>query len=365
MADTPSTPDDVSPDEAEIPKSRSPVERAIVWTLIAGLCVVLGIEYLSQRGYNSTRVALEELLENPEAMVAMSKVRTLISGSPSETQAKGKKRGTEVIELRWFSLFKHYQVDLTIEADEADPLLIGLATPGAPAVTPVAAGPAATPEGEGMDPMAMGMMPMTPGGPGGAGGPGGPGGGGGGFTRRSPGMLGDLEQEWVQAELGMTDEQLAKLPEIAESVRPDFSSFRDMSNEQRQAARQEMESKSEAAAKGLLDEEQFGRVRELMFQRLGAAAIARDDVATELGLDDSQKKQVAELAGQMRDALRELGFRATHEQREEAAAPWNGLLLEVLNEEQAGKWQAMLGAPPENVPEPEPPQRPQRPAAAE
>lgn len=261
---------------------------------------------------------------------------------------------------------------MTVEAGEDDPVVIWFKTPEAPEE---AAPVVASSGDEGTDGADMGMpgMGFAPGGmgghdaaaPGGSG-PGGPGGGGGqrgGRNRPVRGLLGELGQEWVQAELGMTDDQLAKLPEIAASLRPDFSSFGGMSDEERQTAFQEMESKGEAAAKGLLDAEQFGRAREFMFQRMGVEAFARDDVATELGLDDSQKKQVLELMAELRGAERSLGFRASREERDSAKSPWKALLLEVLSDEQNEKWEALLGAPPEKGPEPEPPARPQRPAS--
>ena len=121
--------------------------------------------------------------------------------------------------------------------------------------------------------------------------------------------------------------------------------------------------KGEAAAKELLDDEQFARARELMLQRTGVEALAREDVATELGLDDSQKKQVAELMTELQSSERDFGFRASREERDEAKAPWKALLQDVLSDEQTGKWEALLGAPPEKGPEPEPAARPQRPAS--
>ncbi len=154
---------------------------------------------------------------------------------------------------------------------------------------------------------------------------------------------------------------------IVSSIRPDFSALQSLPEEERRAAflgmNSEMETKGEAAAKELLDDEQFARARELMFQRLGSEAFARDDVATDLSLDESQKKQVADLMAELQGAERALGFRASRDQRDEAKGPYKVLLQDVLSEEQTGKWEALLGAPPEKGPEPEPPARPQRPAS--
>ena len=90
----------------------------------------------------------------------------------------------------------------------------------------------------------------------------------------------------------MTAEQTEKLPEIARAAFSgvDFSSFQNMTEEERRVARQELTEKVESGIKELLDEEQFDRARQLMFQRMGAAAFARADVAAELAFDDSQKE---------------------------------------------------------------------------
>ena len=393
MPDSTSIPDDVAADERETPKGRSPVERLIVWSLIGVLVVVVGIEAASKNGYDKTFAAVQDRFINKEGMNRLSDLRPDISGWPSEKESDGQKVGgtaaNKVIALKWFSFFKHYEIQLTVEASEEDPALISYATPDAAEPEPIK-----TAGGSGEDVAAGGGMDgyggsptaampgggFSPGGPGGFGAPGGggpggggPGGGGpgggqrGGRGRPSPGLLGDVEQEWVQAELGMTEDQLAKLPEIVASIRPDFSTLQSLPEEERRAAflgmNSEMEAKGEAAAKEILDDEQFARARELMFQRLGSEAFAREDVATELGLDESQKKQVADLMAELQGAERALGFRVSREERDEAKGPWKALLQDVLSDEQTGKWEALLGAPPEKGPEPEPPARPQRPAS--
>lgn len=366
MSESPNDTDAGSADNMATAKTRSPIERAVVWTLIGGLGVLLGVEYLSLNSYNTTLAALDRIRSDPEAMVSLSEARkTMISGSPSEATRKGS-ASTEIVELKWFSLFKDYRVSLITESGENDPIVIAFSTPIAPQEA-ASETPLAVNDPLPGDPRAMGAMPgeamMTPGQTGGPGATGGRPPQSGRGRRRAPGMLGDVQQEWVQAELGMTPEQIEKLPGVAQAVLSgvDFASFREMTEDQRQAARQELESKIEAGVKDVLDEEQFGRARQLMLQRMGPAAFSRADVALELGLDDSQRQQAGELTAQIRLAQRELGFGASPQARDEAAATFNGLLLDMLTDDQTGKWQGMLGAPPEKGPEEEPPRRPQRP----
>jgi hypothetical protein len=344
VSDFAPAPDEDSPNEVEAPKTRSPIERAIVWTLIAGLCGLLGFEYFALDGYNSTLKALDKIREDPEVLVPLSEVRqSMISGSPSETKIK--KFGTEKLELKWMSFFKDYQIHLTLASDEKDPNVLGYVTPNAPEETPQLLD---VPE-DGTDTSGGMEMSMPPDMDGGGGEDGGPPGGGPergaqrGGRRRASGLLAELQQEWVQAELGMSDEQTEKLPEVTRSAISgiEFSSFQSMTNEERQAARQEIGEKLEAGLKELLDEQQFNRARQLMLHRMGPAAFARADVAAELELDDSQKKQVEELAPQLRPQRR-----GPPEDGEIA----RNLLLEMLTEEQVGKWAAMKGHPPGNRP---------------
>ena len=380
MSESLPTSEDAPVDSAVPVKKRSPVERALVWSLIAGGLVVAGVEGAAKYGYDTTRVSVQELIaRDPEGVVKLSEVQKLVSGVSSRTESDGTLVGgiaaRRTLKYRWFSIFKpeEYQITLSVEAGEEDPLVLNFETSKAPVPQPILmAGGEGELEGEDGS-TGFGGGGGGGGGFGGGGGmqhdaeePGGTGSGGGGGRRqrgprRSAGMLGDLQQEWVQTELGLTAEQIDQIGEIASGARPDYSSFREMSPEERTAALRAIEQQGETGAQQVLDEEQFARARELMLQRVGVAALLRDDVQVELALTDAQKTQVGELSSELRAALREAGFRASQEERDHAAAPWKALLLEVLTEEQSGRWEAMLGEPPEHRPDAQ--ARPQRPPA--
>lgn len=114
------------------------------------------------------------------------------------------------------------------------------------------------------------------------GGRGGFGGGGGGFGGRGgmfgpPGLLGMLMQEPVRQELKLTEDQFAELEtmgrEAGEAMRGSFGNFRDMSEEERQAAFEKMRMERDKLEKqmrekllGALNQEQAARFSELEFQ---------------------------------------------------------------------------------------------------
>lgn len=136
-----------------------------------------------------------------------------------------------------------------------------------------------------------------PGGPGGPGGRGGPGGGGDAF------LLGMPE---VQKELAISEDQKGLLEDMMADLRggprPDFASFRDLSQEERTKRFEEMRKQAEERAKqaedalkAILDEKQFARYEELRLQRQGVMALTRPEMADKLALSEEQKEKLAAL----------------------------------------------------------------------
>ncbi|MBW3539075.1 MAG: hypothetical protein KY476_02280 [Planctomycetes bacterium] len=171
----------------------------------------------------------------------------------------------------------------------------------------------------------------------------------GGFDR---GPLGQLERDSVQAELGLTEEQKARIAEIRESSRPDFSAFRgqDLSEEERRERfRQLMEDsrrQTEAKLKEALRPEQYTRLDQISLQESGPRAFTREDVAADLKLSDVQKQELERLNEERSAAFREANlFRAPTEERAKFDAEWNAKLTAVLTPEQQKRWQQRLGTP--------------------
>ncbi|MFG0332974.1 MAG: secretin N-terminal domain-containing protein, partial [Maioricimonas sp. JB049] len=189
----------------------------------------------------------------------------------------------------------------------------------------------------------------------------------GGFQRgggrgRSGGLLGELQREEVRAELGVTDEQVQQITELAESSQErmrermggvfeqlraaESDDERDRLRDQMRAMGEELARETEAEVSKVLDEKQFDRLRQISLHRAGTRAFLQDDLADELGLTEEQRKQLEELREQQDEARRELGFRASDEEREQFRQEWDAKMTAVLTEQQRNAWQQRLGPPP-------------------
>lgn len=88
--------------EAAEKKKRSPVERLIVWGLIAAMLVVVFIEYRASQGYNAMETYLQaEISKRPTIDELKAKFS---SASVSDKQKDA--MGTEEVEFSFFSIFK-------------------------------------------------------------------------------------------------------------------------------------------------------------------------------------------------------------------------------------------------------------------
>jgi type II secretory pathway component GspD/PulD (secretin) len=208
-----------------------------------------------------------------------------------------------------------------------------------------------------------------PGGAGGFGGPGfgGPGGGRGGFGGGRGGVLGEVLRSEVQAELKLTEEQVTKAREISEAQRGQFdpSIFQKLQAAQTDEERQKLMAEMQASAeklrlaaeeqfKAVVTPEQFARLRQLAWQRQGAAALVDDAIAAELKLSPEQVTQLKTIVDESRQVAMSRGFRVSREEREQARAELETKLLAVLTDEQKSAWTTKLGAP-----APTPPERPE------
>lgn len=110
-------------------KARSPVERAIVWGLIAICAVVVVIEFRAKTGYESSleyiqnRVNAYNSAEVAEDVPALnlSEMKQHLSGGPSLSEVSKSALGERLRTLKWFSLFKKYELTIVVtnDTDEA------------------------------------------------------------------------------------------------------------------------------------------------------------------------------------------------------------------------------------------------------
>lgn len=120
-----------------------------------------------------------------------------------------------------------------------------------------------------------------------------PGGGRFGAFEPTPAML--LGDEKVRTELKLTDDQTAEFKKIRDKYQADLDKAReDMDRKKGQDLRKAMSDEIDKALPTVLKPEQTKRLNQLVVQRSGLGAFAKDDVATALKLTDKQKKEVAD-----------------------------------------------------------------------
>jgi Spy/CpxP family protein refolding chaperone len=168
----------------------------------------------------------------------------------------------------------------------------------------------------------------------------------------------------VQAELKMTEDQIAKVREALGGAggpggRGGFGGggaggagggggFGGGDPQQREQMRLEQEKK----IKEILTAEQYNRYQEISLQLEGPSAFARKEVADKLGLSDSQREKVNAILEEQRATMRDMfqggggGDRqAMMETMQKLREETNAKLLAVLTAEQKKTWEGMLGKP--------------------
>lgn len=336
---------------------RSPVERVLVWGVIIVLLGLTAYEARAKLGYDGSYSTLRTRLEEVEsssdtkAIYLLEDFKKEVSGGAQFAEPEnGRFRGRSTVNVKWSSLFKQYELILTLGLENQ---IIGFESAG------MAPEPSLE-ERSNVDPNAPVTTPNTPTGMGVPAAPStgeGQQGQGQGNRGRGRGLIGLLGQEDVQAELKLTAEQIAELEPLQESIQADSPNLtelreklQDASEDEQATIREEMRAaqqliaeKTLAGLAALLDEGQLTRLKQIDWQRQGAAALASADVAAALQLSDEQKTQLQTISEARQVAMRELGFQAPAEQRAELTATYNAQFLAVLTDEQKQAWEALLG----------------------
>lgn len=181
-------------------------------------------------------------------------------------------------------------------------------------------------------------------------------GGRGGFGGRGGGQMGALRlltNEKVAEAIGLTDEQATEIREYSEEQRgsrPQRGNFRDMSDEERQAMRDqraERQEAEEAKLAEILDEGQVKRLEEIKLQLLGVNALLLEEVQQKLGLtsetvtslQDAAQKSREEMMSMIREGGRD-GFREKAAEMREALEKD---MLALLTSTEQEEFKAMQG----------------------
>jgi len=179
------------------------------------------------------------------------------------------------------------------------------------------------------------------------------------FRGFSPGLMGALLREETQKELKLSDDQIDKALDIADKFRPqreDMQPFMDRmrdakTDEEKTKIREEMmkmmedkTKKSDEEIKKLIGNDKVDRLGQLSVQFEGHRALLSPDVMKKLNLSDSQQEKILALMEQRSEARRELGFRASDEERLAFDREWNAKIFAILTPEQRQMWQTMVGS---------------------
>ena len=194
---------------------------------------------------------------------------------------------------------------------------------------------------------------------------GGPPGGFGGRGSRGGGILGEIRNEATRDEINLTDDQLNKLQEIgeqqgrggSEKMRELFGQMREAESEeertrigeQMRAEIEKVREQQQEQMKSVLSDEQFNRLNQIQLHRQGVRAFGSDEVQNELKMTDQQKQQLETMFEEYGTARRELGFRATEEERDAFNKEWGEKINSVLTADQKAQWQQKIGAPPADL----------------
>tara|TARA_R110002072_G_scaffold303140_2_gene495647 strand:+ start:17747 stop:18547 length:801 start_codon:yes stop_codon:yes gene_type:complete len=116
---------------------RNPVERVIVWGLIAALLVVAGIEARAQRGYTMSLNAFQAAFaDSEEVEISLDEARQLMVLGPTEVKSPkrfGPLHYYDYYRFSWFSLFKSGDYEITLKVTDNEELNVtSFSTPAAP-----------------------------------------------------------------------------------------------------------------------------------------------------------------------------------------------------------------------------------------
>ncbi|HWB11524.1 MAG TPA: hypothetical protein VG826_20000 [Pirellulales bacterium] len=167
----------------------------------------------------------------------------------------------------------------------------------------------------------------------------------------------------VRKELSVSDEQGKEIDDVLAAQREsrggfNFQELQNLSDDEREKRMDEMRKKGEEAEKTaqekldkILKPEQLTRLNQLALQLQGTRALARPDIAKQIGLSQEQQDKIQKIQEDARpqggpggfqnlsDEERQKRFAEMRERQDKAQAD----MLAVLTDEQKTKWADMKG----------------------
>lgn len=164
-----------------------------------------------------------------------------------------------------------------------------------------------------------------------------------------------VQQKSVQDELKLSADQIEKLKQVGTKLRESFGGGGGGGD--REEARKKFAEAAQAAEKdvaGILSADQAKRLKEITLQQSGPLALARPDVAKDVGLTDEQQAKVKEITDAYSAEARTQfqagggggGDREEARKKREAARKETGdKLLALLKDDQKKAWEKLVGEP--------------------
>jgi type 1 glutamine amidotransferase len=165
----------------------------------------------------------------------------------------------------------------------------------------------------------------------------------------NPAML--LGQEAVQKELKLRADQLKKLEELSAQIREKRQAVFALEEPERGQKLQELNRDNDKALAAILTPGQAKRLKQIVYQQQGTAALTTPDVAEALGLSGDQRQQITAIGEETGRKTREL-FQpgaspddATRAQMEALRKAGSDKALAVLTDAQRAAWKDLQGEP--------------------
>lgn len=169
--------------------------------------------------------------------------------------------------------------------------------------------------------------------------------------QRGPSAAMLLRQESVQKELKLSNDQLKKVEELSEKMRGKMQDVFALEEPERGKRLQALNQENDKALAAILTPEQAKRLKQIVYQQQGTAALATQDVAKELGLSDEQRKRIADISAETGRKTRELvqpgtpPDQATSAKMEALRKAGSDQILAVLTDAQKRAWTDLQGDP--------------------
>jgi hypothetical protein len=160
-----------------------------------------------------------------------------------------------------------------------------------------------------------------------------------------------MTQKSVQDELKLSEEQVKKVTEYAQSRRNSGRGARNLSQEERQKRLAEAAQANEKALADILTADQLKRAKQINLQVRGAQVFSDPEVMTALKLTDDQKEKIKTIQDDARQESSRLSRRGAGNQdelrtrREAFNKETLDKLMSLLTPQQKAVWKDMTGDP--------------------